>query len=147
MLNCNGWACDAVRELRRLRPDVMLLTEPHRSPVPWPPGWYVLEAPRPRGRGGGVAVLVRNGVVARLWRMRAEDGAIWVEFPGLLADGHTLVVALCYLPPPSTRAWRREAAADWLERLAADWMAAVGMGWVPMVAGDVNARTGTLPHD
>ena len=44
---------------------------------------------------------------------------------------------------PSSAADLAEADERWLASLAADWLAAVQRGAMPVVAGDLNARTGT----
>ena len=111
LLNCNGQPADAVQEAQRHDPTMIFLTEVHRDTLPTPPGWQAFHAPRPTGRGGGVAALFRAGLPAEEWRRRPADGVLWVLLHGALAGGKTLAVAVCYLPPPSGGGGRGSSGA------------------------------------
>ena len=149
-VNCNGRAGLAVQEAMRLhKAHVCLLTEaklPHDCPPPTVAGCTAHLAARPRaeGRGGGALAYAVERLAATIWRSRPADGVLWLRLPGALAGGRTLVLANCYWRPRLRGAEGAEADTAWLERLAADWVAAASIG-VPIIMGDLNARTGTAP--
>ena len=82
---------------------------------------------------------------AVLWRSRPADGVLWVRLDGGPAQGLECPILLCacYLPPAGSPACPRDTAG-WWAALAADWAEAAAVG-APLLAGDLNARTATLP--
>ena len=92
-----------------------------------------------RGARGGVAVYVRDGVHAQLWKQRAADGVLWVS----ILRERPVLLACCYLPPAGSGGC--PAGVDrWYDALAAEVTEARALGAV-VVAGDFNSRIAARP--
>ena len=74
----------------------------------------------------------------------AADGTIWVKLTSTVEVGSALIVAACYLPPAGSRQFEHLSLDERLASLATRMAAAEAQGAV-ILAGDFNARVGTLP--
>lgn len=132
--------------------DIIVCTETWLGPEDTPPqlpGYVVMHFPRPQAGGGrrrqaargGIAVYIRQQYAPHctVWRTAAEGTHAWVRVDKAAGLTDTLLVAACYFPP--NRNGNEECLLD---AMAADIAEAQAEGLV-LLAGDINARTATVP--
>jgi hypothetical protein len=78
-----------------------------------------------------------------VWRKSAQGTHAWLRIDQAAGLAETLLLVACYLPPKQRNALSRDSAEAW-DSLAADIADAQAEGMV-LLAGDLNARTATLP--
>lgn len=136
--------------------DIIVCTETWLGEADIPaqlPGYVVFHFPRPapgrrQAQGaarGGVVVYVSQTLARHttVWRKSAQGTHAWIRIDRAAGLEETLLLAACYIPPKQRNTLSRDSAEAW-DSLTADIAAAQAEGMV-LLAGDLNARTATLP--
>ena len=141
-LNCRGWwsrEVDVNMVLRELRLDVFGLAETflQRNEVPSVAGYSWFGCNRERGRkaGGGVGLLVRNGLKARV--LKEHEAMMWVELR--LETGEKLAIGVVYMNPEGVRV---QESQEYFDVIQADVLQWYQKGYRVVVMGDFNAHIG-----
>ena len=133
--------------------DLLLLTETwvHKdADPPTLPGYHCFGLSRPmQGTGrpaGGVACYVKQHLVkyASHWKSAHDGSHIWVKIDRLIGLSSDLYLCLAYFCPEHSTFYRYEHATEPFDNLTLCIAEAQAQGGDVLLAGDLNARTGTM---